>query len=273
MENIHFINYKNSKIAYHVYGQGKEPVFCLHGFSLSGISYAGLGKYCSKDKIMFALDFPLHGETEWTEKGLTAKDLLTIFELIASQELSIILQDFVLIAHSMGGRIALYMYQSFPEKISKLILMAPDALKMAFGHRFLFRTRLGPKIFRRLSNSSKFIMSLANFCRKVHLINRSVYNLIKSSYEDADTAHIVYERLIITHDFYPDMATIKKEILQYKTPVYLFFGKYDTIVPAGLAEHLEKGVEPFVHVKVLLSGHLLLANEDTLPEIADSMNN
>ncbi len=272
MSTARFVQYKQSTIAYHVYGHGGKPVFCLHGFSLSGEAYEDLGKYCPSDKIMFALDFPLHGQTVWKEERLTADDLFQIFGLIVGQELGASLDRFILMGHSMGGRIALYMYQCFADKVDKLILMAPDGLKQLFGHRFMFKTKLGPKVFRRMSNSSKLIMSLANFARKIRLINRSVHNLIKSSYEDETTARLVFERLMVTHDFYPDTTTIKKEINQYKTPVYLFFGKYDSIVPESLGKYLREGAESYVHVQVILSGHLILANEDTLSEIASSID-
>ncbi|MFT4205179.1 MAG: alpha/beta hydrolase [Chitinophagaceae bacterium] len=268
MQPTRFVHYKKSSIAYHVYGQGKAPVFCLHGFSLTGSAYAGLGKLCSPGKMLFALDFPLHGQTDWKEAELTADILLQIFQLITQQELNTELERFDLMGHSMGGRIALYMYQCFPEKVTKLLLLAPDGLKRSFGHRFLFRTQLGPKIFKRLSDSSKRIMALTHLAYQSHIINRSVYNLIRSSYEDEDTAHLVYARLMVTRHFYPDATVIKKEINDYKTPVYLFFGQYDSIVPCRLGKYLKEGAEDFVQIQTLLSGHLLLANEETLADIA-----
>lgn len=260
MSTIHFVQYKQSSIAYHVYGQGRKPIFCFHGFSLTGEAYESLGAYCPSDKIMFALDFPLHGQTVWMESILTADDMFRILELIAEQELGSSLGRFELMGHSMGGRIALYMYQCFAARVDELVLMAPDGLKQLFGHRFMFRSKLGPKVFRRLSHSSKRIMSLANFARKSKIINRSVHNLIKSTYEDEATAHLVFERLMVTRHFYPDIPTIKKEILQYRTRVYLFFGQYDTIVPADLGKYLEEGAEPYVKIQVLTSGHLILEN-------------
>lgn len=268
MENPHLIQYKNSTIAYHVFGEGQEAIFCLHGFSLSGIAYAPLGTHCPKDKVMFALDFPMHGLTKWLEPKLTPDDLLEIFSIIHKAELNTDLNTFELFGHSMGGRISLFMYQCFPDRISKLILAAPDGLTTTFGHRFLFKTSFGPKLFRRMSDSSRLIMSLSNFFKRTRIINKSVFTLIKSSYEDKATAHLIFDRLMITRRFLPDISVIRNNIETYKTPVYLFFGKYDSIVPYKYAIHLQKGEEQFVHVEILLSGHLILANEETLPQIA-----
>ncbi|PZP51754.1 MAG: hypothetical protein DI598_02495 [Pseudopedobacter saltans] len=268
MDKTHFAQYRNSKIAYHVYGSGTIPIFCLHGFSLSGAAYALLGAQCPLDKIMFALDFPLHGLTEWNEKELTKLDLIHIFEIIHQQEMGTTLHTFELMGHSMGGRICLSMYESYSDRISKLILAAPDGLTRTFGHRFLFKTSLGPKIFRRMSHSSKLIMSLSTTFRKMRIINKSVFTLIKSSYEDTDTAHLIFARLMLTHPFLPNIESIKTLIRKHKTPVFLFFGKYDSIVPAKYGNYLSKGEEQFVKVELLLSGHLILANEETLPQIA-----
>jgi len=258
MEKLYFVPYKNSRIAYRVYGKGEMPVFCVHGFSLSGEAYAGLGKYCPDDKSLFALDFPLHGATEWNESVLGTDDLLAIFGLMYEQELQKPLTDFELVGHSMGGRICLYMYQCFAARVRKLTLFAPDGLSYSFGHRLLFRTSIGPKLFKWMSHSTKLIMLLTRFARKIHLVNRSVFNLVKSSYEDADTAHLVYERLMVTRAFYSEMSVIKEKIRQYKTPVYIFFGQYDTLVPSSLGSNIQKGAEPFVHIEVLPCGHLML---------------
>lgn len=268
MNQPHFIVYKNSHIAYYVYGKGSNPVYCLHGFSLSGLAYESLGAYCPEGKIMFAIDFPLHGKTDWKEADLFPEDLWKIFELIYQKEIGQNLSTIELMAHSMGGRISLYLYQCFPDKISKLILAAPDGLVRQSGHRLLFKTSFGPKLFRKMSHSSKLIMSIANLARRLRIINKSVFTLIKSSYEEESTAKLVYDRLMVTQRFYPDIAAIKKKIKLHKTNVYLFFGKYDAIVPSKYAKYLQKGEEDLVHITILLSGHLILANQEVLPQIA-----
>jgi len=48
-----------------------------------------------------------------------------------------------LLGYSMGGRIALTLFERFPEKFSRVIVLATDGLKMGKLYKFVVNTKLG----------------------------------------------------------------------------------------------------------------------------------
>src|SRR4030095_15084979 len=121
-----FVTYKTSKIHYAVAGNGKQPVICLHGYGETTNSFKFLEADLPASFKLIAIDLPFHGNTDWKE-GLNflINDLIIIIDDIF-RKLKIGERKFSVIAYSMGGRVALHLTEEIPERIQKLILLAPD---------------------------------------------------------------------------------------------------------------------------------------------------
>src|ERR1700741_969757 len=129
-----FFHYKNSKIHFGVAGSGKHPVFCLHGYGETTDSFKFLESGLPGSFQLIAIDLPFHGNTDWKE-GLNFSifDLVEIIDGILQQQ-KIEGQQFSLIGYSMGGRVALHLIQQIPERIKKVVLLAPDGMKVNFWY-------------------------------------------------------------------------------------------------------------------------------------------
>jgi len=126
-----------------VAGRGR-PVLFLHGFSGSGLSWAGLGGLGSRVRAIVP-DLPGHGGTGWEagagavpgggagEAGSgppdrrprgsverTADDLAAIVRRLGAERVDVV-------AYSMGARIALRLAVAHPEAVGRLVLEAPSA--------------------------------------------------------------------------------------------------------------------------------------------------
>ena len=132
------LSYKNSQISYYGFGTGPETVICFHGYGEDGTLYSFLEKHAGNQFVFYAIDLPFHGKTEWNEELLfTQNDLSQIIKEILSQnnyKQAIITDKLILTGFSLGGRIALSYYQAHPEMIKKIILLAPDGLKVNFWY-------------------------------------------------------------------------------------------------------------------------------------------
>jgi pimeloyl-ACP methyl ester carboxylesterase len=58
--------------------------------------------------------------------------------------------------------------------------------------------------------------------------------------------------------FRPHLQVVKQLIIRHKIPVHFVFGAYDRIIRAEHGYKFQKGVEAFVKVEVLTTGHQLL---------------
>jgi len=130
-----------------VAGQG-HPVLFLHGFSGSGLSWAGIAGLGSRVRAIVP-DLPGHGGTGWAEGRepdagagaagpvataedapadrrprasveRTADDLATIVRRLGAERVDVV-------GYSMGARIALRLAVAHPEAVGRLVLEAPSA--------------------------------------------------------------------------------------------------------------------------------------------------
>jgi hypothetical protein len=75
--------YKTSLIHYYVFGSGPKTLFCFHGYGEEGSSFAFLEKKLGSIYTMYAIDFPIHGNTQWNEKApFSPHNLIEILECI-----------------------------------------------------------------------------------------------------------------------------------------------------------------------------------------------
>ena len=122
----HFIPYRQSTIHYRKSGKGQHLVVCFHGFGEFAKTFDPIAASLT-DHTLIAIDLPFHGETIWRE-GLecSIEEMLEIIRLCPE----IGEKPYGLMGYSMGGRIVLSIYEAIPDKISYIVLIAPDGLKV-----------------------------------------------------------------------------------------------------------------------------------------------
>src|SRR5690606_35857699 len=122
-------------------------VLCFHGYGETGKAFSFLEKAAADRYSFIALDLPYHGETEWRE-GLefTTNDLLTIIQLI-KKETGRADDHAILLGFSLGGRLALQLYEISPQTVNRIALLAPDGLKVNPWYWFATQTILGNRLF------------------------------------------------------------------------------------------------------------------------------
>jgi 2-succinyl-6-hydroxy-2,4-cyclohexadiene-1-carboxylate synthase len=125
--------------AVRVSGRGR-PVLFLHGFSGSGLSWAGVGSLGRHVRAIIP-DLPGHGATGWEAAAgpaaatpgddppdrrprasveRTADDLAAIVRRLGAERVDVV-------GYSMGARIALRLAVDHPEVVGRLVLEAPSA--------------------------------------------------------------------------------------------------------------------------------------------------
>jgi pimeloyl-ACP methyl ester carboxylesterase len=259
-----FINYKQSSIHYLRIGSGKELLFAFHGYGENAGSFLLLEELIGKDYTIVAIDFPFHGQTNWNEDLLfTVEDLINIINLITQLPN----QSFHLMGFSMGGRVAFQVLQSFPDKIKKIILIAPDGLHNNIWHSISTQTKLGNLIFAYAMKYPGLIFGLMKIGVKLNLFNKSIFNFVHYYLDDADSRLTLYKRWTTMRKFNPDKSLLKLVIAQKKISIKMLFGKFDNVIITKRGEQFKKGIEQFVEVKEINAGHQLL-KEKYATEIA-----
>jgi pimeloyl-ACP methyl ester carboxylesterase len=253
-----FIPYRLSRLHYCWFGTGQKILLCLHGYGESKETFHFLEKHIPADYTVFAIDLPFHGKTEWCE-GLrfTTADLLKIIETLQVKH-DLEASKITLLGFSMGGRVALQLLQSMPNKIERIVLLAPDGLKVNFWYWLSTQTYIGNRLFGFTMKYPGWFFWLLQTGDRLKLINPSVLKFTRFYIDDATVRRLLYERWTCMRAIKPDLAFIKKLIRVHQLPVRLLYGKYDRIIRHERGEKFRKGIESFCTLHIIQTGHQVL---------------
>jgi pimeloyl-ACP methyl ester carboxylesterase len=264
--------YKQSLISCYRFGKGPQPVVCFHGYAEEGTMYGFLERYAGDQYTFLAIDLPFHGLTQWNEGlAFTHTDLQQIIKaLFGRNDLPLPTSNLTLLGYSLGGRIALSLYQAWPGRIEKLVLLAPDGLKVNRWYRFTTRTFAGRRLFAFTMQHPGWFFGLLQLVNRVGLVNASVFKFVNYYIGDKQARLRLYQRWICLRKLKPDLQRIKNYIRQNKTPVRLLYGQHDRIILPVRGEKFKKGIEAYCTVKIIASGHQVL-QEKHAAEITEAL--
>lgn len=254
MQKKHLI-YKTSLIEYQVWGNGENILLAFHGYGESAESFWIFEPFIAATHTLIAINLPFHGNTKW--------DVLTDF---SPQELLFIIQQinpattrpFSIIGYSMGGRVALKMYELYPALIKKMILVAPDGLHKNPWQFLATQTNLGNRLFKLCMHYPQPMFLLMELSYKLGFFNKSVYSFVKFYLTEKDARLMLYDRWTCMREFYPSHSAIQSNIRKYNTNIHLIFGKYDKIILTKRGILFQQPVTEYVTITEIDAGHQLL---------------
>lgn len=245
--------YKSSYINYYIFGNGPETLFCFHGYGEDGTSFAMLEEKLGSFYTLYAIDFPVHGRTNWNETyAFMVHDLVAIIEMINPFSN----KKFSLLAYSMGGRAVMNLVQIIPEKINRVGLVAPDGLHQNIWYWITTQTSVGNKAFAYTMNKPKWFFKVVNQSGKLGIINESIIKFVHYYLDDEEERLLLYKRWTFMRRLKPDLTAIKKICSEKNIKMKLLFGKYDRIILSKRAAVFSG--EKNIDIKVINAGHQLL---------------
>jgi pimeloyl-ACP methyl ester carboxylesterase len=262
---IHSFRYKSSEIHWTKAGTGRKLGVCFHGFMEDSAGFRALAEYLT-DYTLVAFDLPFHGRTIWQE-GLHL-GIREWTNIIASCP-EVGDRDYGIIGYSMGGKMALSVYESRPERVPFLWLIAPDGLKPDPWHHFATHTKIGHAIMRRTLKKPQGFFLLLDFLERTRLLNGSISKFVRYYMQDEAMREKVYQTWMTFREFRPDTRKITDLIERYKTDVSMVFGRYDRLCPAARGLAFSEGMSA-VKMNILPAGHLLM-REHHLPALAAAL--
>lgn len=259
----YFLPYKNSKIHYQQWGHHGPLLICLHGYGETAQSFAALAAALSNHYQVIAPDLPYHGLSNWKEDfGVNTEELLQIVGLLTGGK------NFALLGYSMGGRMALQLYQLIPDQITRLILLAPDGLTVNTWYWLATQNKMGNKLFKYSMNKPGLFFRGTALMKKLGWINTGSYNYAMQFLKQQPLREQLYTIWTAYKDIKPNLRKIRRFIRQYQTATLLIYGKHDHIIRYNTAKNITKSCEDFCRVHILPCGHRLL-QEKNVPAITD----
>ncbi len=268
------VSYRQSVISYRLSGGGPRLAVCFHGYGEKAESFDFLSQHAGNEYRFLAIDLPFHGQTDWRE-GLNMQpaELVAILHLIFDQ-ISVAFCEpgfrFTLVGYSLGGRVCLSLYQLGPEKIEKLILLAPDGLKVNFWYWLSTQTKAGNRFFAFTMKKPHWFFGLIKGMHKTGLVNTSIFKFVKYYIGDPEVRQQLYSRWTTLRWLKPDLPAIKKQIGTYHTPIRLIYGIHDRIILSSVGKKFIRGIEAQSRLIEIHAGHQVL-HEKHVKEILPAL--
>jgi len=249
-----------------VMGTGKKLLLAFHGYGNSAALFSPFEKYLGSEYTILSFDLPYHGSSKWNGKRLTIED---IGLLLKDMKERYGVDKFSLMGYSLGGRICLAVAEHMPEQIDRLALLSSDGMSSHSFYSFSTNTCLGKRFMNHLVERPGVYISILNQLRKYKLIKASLHTFVLNHLQDRQSREFLRNVWNVTSSLRPNIGKLKSILNEYKIPVYIFAGQYDTIIAARLASNFAKNLKT-AHLTILNCGHRTI-NAESIPEIAKTL--
>jgi pimeloyl-ACP methyl ester carboxylesterase len=257
------IAFKSSLVHYSHWGFGPEIWLCIPGYGNTSESFDFLTVQIPADQYtLIAVDLPFHGQTQWKEGlRLSVADLIEIIEGILTN-LGRQKENFKLIGYSLGGRIALSLVEKIPERISKLVLLAPDGLNISYWYWLATQNPFGEQLLRWTTVHPAWVLSLLKIGKSCRIIGLEYYHYALYFIQDKAAREDLYHRWITLKKFKPDLESVKSSIAEHKLRVELLLSQDDPLIRPVEGEKFKSGIESFCSLTLIAGGHQLLQEKN-----------
>lgn len=257
--------YQKAEVHYFKTGQGKKILLAFHGFGQTKQSFQFFAKKLSIQYTIYSFDLFYHGLSFWHEgEKPLEKEFWNglIMEFLNQQNID----RFSLAGFSMGGKFSLAIFEAFPDRVDRLILIAPDGIKVNFWYKLATYPASIRKIFRAMVIKPVYFDNLVAFFSKTGLLDKSIVKFTRYQMDTRKKRRQVYYSWVVFRLLHFNMKNIAGLLNLYSVQVDIFLGKYDKMITK---KHLNKLINNLNDYKlyVLETGHNNLINE-----VADFMD-
>ena len=239
-------------------GNGGDTWIVLHGFGQHAVLMLRFMEIVKPNDRIISVNLPFHGNTKMTQPVLNVNDLDDLLGRIIRREN---VERCSLLGYSLGGKVALKLAEITPGKIERMVLIAPDGLKLNRFYLFATRTKLGDFLFRRAMKDPSRLLSTCAMAVKINLMDDRILNFYQNQLSRPETRDMIYGSWKALKKINPDLVQIRKNIFRYKIKTELIFGKHDRVIHPKLANKLsgKNGTSSVVHI--LDRGHELTSTD------------
>lgn len=249
-------------LAHRTYGHGPLPVLAFHGFGRTGADFHVFEAALGDIATIHAFDLPFHGDSpspsERAEQPFTPAELRDHFAAFADQ---LGAEKVVLMGYSLGGRVALSLLETMPERIARAVLIAPDGLKPRPWYRRLADSAWGRARYRRFIEHPERVHLIINTLHRLGLLRDKLHRFIIGQTDSIHKRRLLHDVWLSFRHIEVDLPALADRLRAHGPRVDLVFGTYDTVIKPKLGRPLATRAPHVVHVHEVPLGHQLLTPE------------
>lgn len=256
-----YFQYEGTTLNYKTYGKGDQILFLFHGYGQDAQVFEKLCLSIGDNYLCFSFDLFFHGKSELSafHNPLEKAFLKKLFSKFLSENQ---IGKFGVLGYSLGSKLSLSCVELFPEKINRIILLAPDSMRPNLWYRFATGNFIGRKIFKLTTNNSRFLNNLLIIANRFKVVPSKLLSFTISQTKTVSQRQKIYQTWMAFRMLNFKIKTLGKFVTNQKIPLLIFIGKRDLIVSPKRIGKLKKH---FAELNIILldCGHTNLINSVT----------
>lgn len=250
-------------LEYSTYGSGQKPLLAFHGFGQHADVFRVFLPLFGERYTIYSFNLFHHGNSQYPpgrikENTLTKDEWSELILAFTEHEK---IDQYGLLAYSLGGKLALMLAEMCAHQIDMMYLFAPDGIKKNFWYYFASNTAVGKSSYGYILDHPAFFFKLVTWCRKTGLINRKVERFALQNMDSHEKRQLVRDVWLTFRKTNPNMKKVIEEVKLHQIPVVQCFGKYDRIIPPRLGSYFSRAINQPDGFYVIPTGHDLLSEK------------
>ena len=247
-----FIDYQGSRLHYDKAGHGPIRLLIFHGFGQDHKVFGVWVKALQNKYTIYAFDLYFHGQSTWPlRRPVGKKDWKQILVLFLEQEK---IESFAVAGFSLGAKFALAALETFPDKVKKVILMAPDGIKTSLWYDLATYPIAIRSLFKSMVLKPDRFFAMARFFQRVGLVNKGLLRFAESQMDTEEKRRRVYYSWVYFRHLKFDIPSVAAILNHHLIPLLMLVGQFDKVIPAKNMEGLLKRLH-LKQFEIIDAGH------------------
>lgn len=244
---------------------GDELWLTFHGYGQEAEVMHHFARTLRPNARIISFDLPLHGKTTVSGNAISNPDME---ELISHITWKAGFSRCSIVAFSLGGKLLLKAIDLTPGKIERVLLVAPDGLRVNPIYHFATHTAIGRMLFMLMINNPAPLFGICSLLSSIGLMDKRIDSFLRAQMGTLEQRQKVYATWQMFRNMVPDLVEVRKKIFRYNIKPYLVFGTQDRVIHPKLAKKLSGPNCKTAEVIMLEAGHNLTTKAHAL-EIRD----
>jgi pimeloyl-ACP methyl ester carboxylesterase len=223
--------YKGSRLAYTVSGNGPKTILLFHGFGQSHKAFEPLQSSIANNYAVYNFDLYFHGKSEWCngEKPLEKAFWNEMFQQFLTERG---IKRFSICGFSIGCRFVMTTVEAFVEQIEDVYLLAPDGIKRSFWYTISTYPYLLRQIFKSMILHPSLFRIIIHSLFELRLMKKGLLKFAEHQMNTVEKRRKVYFSWVVFRHLFCDVKEFTELVNYKKIPLTVVVGRKDQVITA-----------------------------------------
>jgi pimeloyl-ACP methyl ester carboxylesterase len=244
----------SSFMTYQKMGSGPRLLLCFHGYGLDKANFNLLEGPLGGQFTLFSFDHFFHGESEWNEADEVTIDKDELLNALINLCTDLGHHRFSVLAFSLGGKIALSLASSYPDRVEQMILLAPDGIKTSFWYSLATYPLFFRDVLKRIVLKPRIFHLLVAVFRFFRLVDKGILRFAQTQMNSEAKRWRLYKTWVCYKTISVPTDSLISQLAQHRVPIDLYLGRFDKIITEKNLRFFIRKL-PCLRLIILPAGH------------------